>query len=133
MIVLDTHVLVWWVAGDANLSRKARSAIRAERRADDGQILVSAISAWEISVLIQKERLVLSMEVEDWLDTVAGVEAVQFVSVDRELAVQSTRLPGGFHADPADRIIVALARRHAAPLITADGKIRAYPHVRTVW
>lgn len=56
-----------------------------------------------------------------------------FVAVDNEIAVKSTELPGEFHKDPADRIIVATARKLAAPLITVDDKIRAYPHVRTIW
>lgn len=102
-------------------------------QAEDGRILVSSISAWEISLLIQKDRLALSMDIDDWLDTVAEIEAVQFAPVDRTIAVQSTRLPGEFHADPADRLIVALARHHSAPLVTADHKIRAYRHVKTLW
>jgi PIN domain nuclease of toxin-antitoxin system len=133
VIVLDTHALVWWASGDAQLSGPARRAIAAELKASDGRILVSSISAWEIALLIQKGRLVLSMNVDDWLQTVAEIDAIAFVSVDTDIALQSTRLPGKFHADPADRMIVALARHHAVPLLTADKKIRAYRHVKTVW
>lgn len=53
--------------------------------------------------------------------------------VDGEIAVKSVRLPGDFHKDPADRIIVATAHKHAAPLVSADEKIRSYPHVRAIW
>ncbi|RAP61719.1 twitching motility protein PilT [Achromobacter sp. HZ01] len=131
MIVLDTHVLIWWAAGDPQLSRAARDAIEAE--AQDGEILVSAISAWEVAMLAKAGRLALTMEAEAWLDTVAQVRAIRFVPVDVGISIQSVYLPGEFHKDPADRIIVATARRHSAPLISADMKIRGYPHVQTIW
>ncbi len=131
MIVLDTHVLIWWAAGDPQLSRAARDAIEAE--AQDGEILVSAISAWEVAMLAKAGRLALTMEAEAWLDTIAQVRAIRFVPVDVGISIQSVQLPGEFHKDPADRIIVATARRHSAPLISADMKIRGYPHVQTIW
>ena len=131
MIVLDTHALVWWVAGDSQLSRAAREAIEAE--AQDGEILVSAISAWEVAMLAKAGRLALTMDAGAWLDTVAEVPAIRFVPVDVRISVHSVDLPGEFHKDPADRIIVATARHHSVPLISADLKIRDYPHVQTIW
>ena len=132
MIVLDTHALIWWANDDKQLSPRARKAIENELKGD-AKVLVSAISAWEIAMLIARGRLALTMDVDEWLATVASIEGVAFVSVDTDLAVQSVRLPGAFHQDPADRMIVALARHHAAPLVTADEKIRGYKHVKTVW
>lgn len=132
MIVLDTHALVWWVSGDEQLSLSARKAIQAEL-SKDGQIMISAISAWEIAMLVAKGRLALTMDVDDWLETVASIEGVSFVPVATDVAVQSVRLPGDFHPDPADRMIVALARHHSVPLVTAAAKIRAYRHVKTIW
>jgi len=73
------------------------------------------------------------MATDDWLEAVEEIEGVRFVAVDAATAVESTRLPGGFHQDPADRMIVALARQFNAELITADEKIIRYRHVRTVW
>lgn len=131
MIVLDTHALVWWVDGESLLSKKARTTI--DRELDKGQIILSAISAWEIAMLVEKERLVLSMDVETWLATVAKIEVVRFMPVDSEIAINSVELPGKFHRDPADRIIVATARKLAVPLVTQDDKIRAYSHVKTIW
>lgn len=133
MIVLDTHVLVWWVNGDSGLSEIAKSAIEKETQDDDGLILISSISAWEIAMLVHKGRLTLTTNVDDWLTTVQEIEGVRFVPVDNEVAIQSTRLPGDFHPDPADRMIVALARHMSAPLVTADEKIRAYRHLKTIW
>ena len=133
MIVLDTHALVWWVNGDSELSASAKKAIAKEVDGENGLILVSCISSWEISLLIQKGRLTLATNVDDWLATVAEIDGVRFVPIDNDIAIQSTRLPGEFHLDPADRMIVALARHVSAPLVTADTKIRSYKHVRTIW
>lgn len=133
MIVLDTHVLVWWVNGDSQLSENARAAIEHEQTSENGLILISAISAWEIAMLIEKGRLALSMSVDDWLDVVAEIESVRFMPLGVAVGVQATRLPGDFHKDPADRMIVSLARHLNAPLVTADEKIRAYKHVRSIW
>jgi PIN domain nuclease of toxin-antitoxin system len=131
VIVLDTHALVWWVTADPTLSKKARAAI--DRELAGGEIIVSAISAWEIAMLVDREKLVLSMDVASWLATVSAIEAVRFIPIDPETAVKSVELPGEFHKDPADRMIVALARKFSVPLVTKDEKIRAYAHVKTIW
>lgn len=133
MIVLDTHALLWWASGDSQLSAKALSAITGVLEHPEGEILVSAISAWEIALLVDKGRLSLAMGLDDWLDAVQEIDGLRVVPLDAATAVESTRLPGNFHNDPADRMIVALARHFNAALVTADEKIRAYRHVRTVW
>ena len=132
MIVIDTHVLMWWVSGSDSLSDAAEKAIQ-DTLASDGEVIISSISAWEISMLIEKGRLVLSMDVENWLDEVSQIDGVRFMPVDNEIGVKSTMLPGEFHKDPADRMIVATARKLAVPLITADEKIIRYEHVKTIW
>jgi PIN domain nuclease of toxin-antitoxin system len=130
VLILDTHVLLWWVNGDAGqLSAPARAAIEAERAA--GEIGICAITAWEIAMLVKHGRLVLAMDVEAWLNLVASL--VSLLPVDRKIAVKSVDLPGDFHKDPADRMIVATARHFGAALVTADEKIRDYPHLKTVW
>jgi PIN domain nuclease of toxin-antitoxin system len=132
VIVLDTHALLWWASGDTKqLSTAAAQAIEAEL--NGGQIGVSSISAWELAMLVAKGRIALSMDIGEWLSVVSQIEVVRFMPVDNEIAVKSVELPGEFHKDPADRIIVATARKLAAPLVTADDKIRGYPHVRTIW
>lgn len=131
MIVLDTHVLIWWANGDARLSRAARKSIRSEQT--DGVLTVSVISAWEIALLVQKGKLALAMDVDAWLSAAMALPRLRMVPISQRVAVESTRLPGAFHADPVDRMIVALAREHDATLATADRRIRAYPHVRTIW
>ena len=132
MIVLDTHVLIWWASGEsAQLSSAAARAINTQM--DGGQLVISSISAWELAMLVNRGRLDLTMDIEEWLTVVGQIEAVRFVPVDNEIGLKSVELPGDFHKDPADRLIVATARKLAAPLVTADDKIRAYPHVQTIW
>jgi PIN domain nuclease of toxin-antitoxin system len=132
MLVIDTHVLLWWVSDDKSLSINAASAIK--NTLDSGsKVIISCISAWEISMLIEKERLVLTMDIESWFDQIAQIEGIRFVPIDNEIAIKSTMLPGEFHKDPADRMIVATARKLAIPLITADEKIINYEHVKTIW
>jgi PIN domain nuclease of toxin-antitoxin system len=132
MIVLDTHVLLWWVNGSDLLSSAAEKVIRKTLK-QGGEIIVSTISAWEISMLIDKGRLVLGMDVESWFDEVTQIDGVRFIPVDNEIAIKSTVLPGEFHKDPADRMIVATARMLAVALVTADQKITNYEHVKTIW
>ena len=131
MIVLDTHTLIWWVTNDAALSKKAKTAIERERAG--GEIIVSAISAWEIAMLVKRETIAFSMDVENCLATVQQIPGVRFAPVDVDVSLKSVQLPGEFHKDPADRLIVATARKFAAPLVTKDLKIRAYAHVKTIW
>jgi len=132
MILLDTHVLLWWVNGSDLLSEVAEKVIITTLKSGD-EMLVSTISAWEVAMLIEKQRLILSMDVESWFDEVAQIEGLRFIPVDNEIAIKSTVLPGVFHKDPADRMIVATARKLAIPLLTADQKIKDYEHVKTIW
>lgn len=99
----------------------------------EGELLISSMTAWEIAMLVDRGRLILSMDATAWLAAVEAIEAVRFVPTDNEIGVKSVELPGEFHRDPADRVIVATARKFGVPIVTADEKIRAYPHVRTIW
>jgi PIN domain nuclease of toxin-antitoxin system len=132
VIMLDTHVLVWWVTGDnVRLSAAAADAIAAESAA--ASIILSSITAWELAQLVYRGRLHLSTDLAAWLAIVETIPSVAFVSVDNEIGVKSVELPGEFHKDPADRIIVATARKFSVPLVTADERIRSYAGVRTIW
>ena len=75
MIALDTHTLIWWVNGDSQFSPKAKAAIEHEQQNEDGIILVSAISAWEIALLVGRDRLTLGMNLDDWLETVSEIRS----------------------------------------------------------
>ena len=133
MIVLDTHVLVWAVDGNARLGRAARAAIEETGRTD--RIGVSAITPWEIALLAERGRLRLGRDVGGWIDAALGLPGVHLMPIEPAIAIDSVRLPGSFQADPADRLIVATARHCAAPLLTADRAILDYAaggHVHVV-
>jgi PIN domain nuclease of toxin-antitoxin system len=83
-------------------------------------LLVSAISCWEVALLVQRGRLALS-------------PAVRLLPLEPAVAVAATRLQEPIHADPADRFLVAQARELAVPLLSADRKIRDYPHGQSLW
>ena len=131
MIVLDTHALIWWVTGNMLMSKKAKAAIEKEHQS--GEIFVSSITAWEIAMLVDRQRLALSSDLRSWFAVVSSIPSIKFINVDVDIALRSVALPGTFHKDPADRLIVATAQKLSAILITKDEKIRAYPHVKTVW
>lgn len=129
MILLDTHVWVWWVHGNARLPDDQRKMLDA--RTDEG-IGVSAISCWEVAKLVEHGRLSFPQDVAAWLDIALAYPGVRLVELAPRISVESTRLPQPFHKDPADQIIVATARIHDCQLVTADDKILKYSHVRTL-
>lgn len=131
MLVLDTQVWLWWLHDVSRLSKAAARAIeRAE--ATDG-MRVSVISVWEIAVKSALGKLELSMDMDEWFRLARSYPNLVVEPVSAQDAIASARLPGSFHKDPADRIIVAMARRHGVSLVTSDALMRAYPHVATIW
>ena len=123
-VVLDTHALVWLLQGSDRLGPGARALIEAAAKGDGA--FVAAITAWEIAMLVAKGRLALDREVGEWLDAALALPGLWLAPLDPQVAVDSTRLPGQPHGDPADRMIVATARRHTATLITDDAQVLAY-------
>ena len=71
------------------------------------------------------------VELDEWFGAALAYPGVVLLELTPEIAIESTRLPGGFHRDPSDQIIVATARVHQCPLVTSDEKIADYPHVQT--
>lgn len=131
MIVLDTHVWLWWISNPEKLSTAANQAIT--QAIADESICISVISTWEIALLVSKGRLTLSIDVRDWVRKTEGLPFVKFIPVDNTISLRSVSLPGSFHPDPADRIITATAMTMGIPLITCDHKILDYPHAQTIW
>ena len=129
MIVLDTHAWVWWTIDPDRLSGTQRRKIG---DSEDDRIGVSAISCWEVAKLCEYERLSLPVDLHEWFQLALRYPGVSLLELTPEVAVESTTLPGAFHRDPADQIIVATARVHNCPLVTSDDRIVGYPHVRTV-
>jgi PIN domain nuclease of toxin-antitoxin system len=127
VIVIDTHVWIWWVDDDPKWKPAVRELLDAEP-----DIRVSAIALLEIATAVSLGRLVLRPTAHQWLAVAQTVESVRIEPLTDVICLESVNLPGQFHRDPADRLIVALARVLDADLITADDKILRYPGVRTV-
>lgn len=131
MIVLDTHVWLWWLHDPAKLSPTAVKLIEQEQ--ETGALVLSSISIWEVAVKVQSGKLVIPMDILQWYELARSYPATVIEPLSPVDAIGSTQLPGDFHKDPADRMIISLARRLAVPLITCDRKILQYKYVQTVW
>lgn len=131
MIVLDTHVWLWWISNPERLSTAATNAI--DQAITENNIIISSISTREVALLVDEGRLKLSVDVRDWIRKTESLPFVRFIPVDNTISLRSVTLPGKFHSDPADRIITATAMTMGLPLVTKDEKLIAYPHVHTIW
>ena len=129
MIILDTHIWVWWVSQDPNLDSLQRAILQENEAAGLG---VSIICCWEVAKLVQYSRLQLRRPLEEWIDLALAHPGILLLDLTPRIVVESTQLPGSFHRDPADQILVATARVHDCPLLTADGRILNYPYVKTL-
>lgn len=130
-VVLDTCVWLWLCSEPQRLSRAAREAVKREQ--GRGGLVVSIFSAWEIAKLVQKGKLKFTIPCRDWIDAAVRTEGVTVHPLTPEICAESTELPGVFHGDPADQIIVATARILSSPVVTSDRKILDYAHVPTLW
>lgn len=130
MILLDTHVWWWSLTEPERLSETAVGLIR---RTKANQRAIASISIWEFAMMAAKNRIELKVPVTTWLFRAIHDTGLKVVELSPEIAVGSCRLPGDFHKDPADRIIVATARAHHFSLLTKDRKILDYPYVQAVW
>ena len=124
-LVLDTHIWVWLLNGDTSIQQSAlfSTIIEASRK---NRLHLSAISIWEVAMLEAKGRIAFSTDITSWSREAISAPGLQLVDLQPEISIDSTRLPGQFHGDPADRIIVATARFLKCSLITVDKKILAY-------
>ncbi len=129
MIVLDTHIWIWWVHGTPRLDKKQIEIITAH---ENDLIGISAISCWEVAKLVEYGRLTLPYPVLEWIELALSYPGVKLLPLTPQIVVESTQLPGVFHRDPADQIIVATARIFQCPLVTLDKKIIEYPYVDTI-
>ena len=128
MIILDTHIWIWWVNNSPRLTDQQRSHINQHQ--PDG-LGVSLISCWEVAKAVESGRLGLSLPVQDWLKAAIVYPGIQLLDLTIPIIVESTKLTG-FHRDPGDQLIVATSRILQSPLLTADGKILAYPNAITL-
>ena len=127
MILLDTHIWIWWVSQPGKLLAKHREVLE---RGQDRVFGVSIISCWEVAKLVQYGRLKLDRAVGLWIEDGLAEPGMELLHLSPRIVVESTQLPEPFHRDPADQLLVATARVLECPLMTEDSKIASYPHVR---
>ena len=130
MILLDTHVWWWSLTEPENLSKKAITFIK---QAKTDERFLSSISIWEFAMMVAKKRIELKISPTKWLSRAIDETGIIVIELSPDIATDSCSLPGEFHKDPADRIIVATARVHNLTLLTKDQKILDYPNVKSVW
>jgi len=122
--LMDTHVWIWLINGDKRMGRGP--LVRRLRGSSSSSFGVSVLSVWEVGMLEAKGRIELPMGCLEWVQRALEAPGIVLVPLTAEVAVASSRLPGAFHGDPVDRILVATARNLAVTLVTQDSQILAY-------
>ena len=121
LIVLDTHVWIWLVSGDEKL-KKSKCLSYIEDAGKSSNIKVSAISVWEVGMLESKGRIKFAVDCLDWVKKALSAPGVSLAPIVPEIAIESSRLPGKFHGDPADRIIVSPSSDESNRILSTTGK-----------
>lgn len=124
MILLDTHIWVRWIESDtdplpADVSRMIDHSDR---------VSVSAISCWEVSYLVKRNRLSLPLPIDEWLQAALDESGVESLPLTAKMASRAAML-SDIHRDPADRFIIATAVETGATLLTLDDAIKGYPEL----
>ena len=114
MILIDTHIWIWWASNSEQLSTRSRSILTRPGE----RFFLSAISCWEVAKLVEYHRLSLDRPVQEWIWAAMSFGNLEMLPLTPEILVGSTQLPEPFHRDPADQIIVATARQHQIQLQT---------------
>ncbi len=128
-LVIDTHIWIWLMEGDASLNKSALAEI--ETAAQRGQMLVPVICVWEVAMLARRGRIVLTEPVSRWVTNSLSAPGLSLAPLTPEIAIDSCHLPAPSDGvaelmDPADRVIVATARIENATLVTRDKRMVAY-------
>lgn len=128
MLLLDTHAVIWLATDLSQLTEKAKSAIRYHAT----ELHISAVTALEISLLIQRGKLDWGKNAHARFRQAVGHHRLTEIPVDSEVAWLSAQLPP-IHRDPFDRILIATAQKHKMTILTKDRTIPTYPKVKVVW
>ena len=131
MILLDTHVWIWWISNPELLSAEAGAMI--DKALVERKIHISAMSVWEIAMLAARKRLQLTMDVGDWVRASEAQPFIQFVPITNFIAWKAVYLPCKSLTDPVDRLVMATAHVLDLVLITKDKRIQKEGLVKTVW
>jgi PIN domain nuclease of toxin-antitoxin system len=127
-VLLDTHVVQWWSAEPDRLSESAARTV-----AEADRLVVAAITWFELAWLAAHERVVVTMPIRSWLESLST--EVQTIGVTPAIAHTAVTLPSSFPGDPADRLIYATAVELGCRLVTKDKRLLAHrnPQPIAVW
>jgi PIN domain nuclease of toxin-antitoxin system len=132
MIVLDTHVLVWRVAGETKkLSRKARQVL--QQHGKRSELIISSVTIFEIATLERRGRLRFNMSASEWLAHVRRLPEYRIEPLTDDIAERAGQFGEVFPGDPADRMIAATALLRGVPLVTHDEKLHGIEYLKTIW
>lgn len=129
MIMLDTHVFVWWIHKNKNLPVRHQNFIEENI---SGGLGVSIISFWEISKLVEKGRLHLPRELSEWIKNSLQYDGIKLLDLNIEIILKVNQISKEIHKDPADQLIIATSVVHNIPIVTLDKKILAYSNVQAI-
>ncbi|MEX2478022.1 MAG: type II toxin-antitoxin system VapC family toxin [Gracilimonas sp.] len=118
MILLDTHVWIWWLLGEGPLSDEERDTLTEHAR--KSEIAISAASIWEAEMLQRKGVIELEPDFKTWIELATQKGVCTVIPVNKEVILAQEKLPEQFPNDPADRLIVATALSNEYPLATKD-------------
>jgi PIN domain nuclease of toxin-antitoxin system len=127
-LLLDTHTWIWAQETPEKFGRRAAALVQDAANS----LFVSAMTAMEIARLVFLHRIQLAEPASAWVADSIRSLAAQSLDVTAHIAAEAYELPGKFHKDPADRVLVATARLHNLTLVTSDDLILRYPHVKTL-
>jgi PIN domain nuclease of toxin-antitoxin system len=127
--LLDTHIWLWMVDDPQRIPDHILPIVLG---AENYPFYLSAISVWEVAKKVSLGKLQMSVPVRDWMMKATRSPFIEIVPLSVEISLESTVLPGDFHRDPADQMIVATARNLDLVLLMADQKIIEYEHVKTL-
>ena len=128
MYLLDTHILLWLASNQEELSPDVIKIIKE----NPGNLFISSITAFEITIKTMKKRLELPLKPEEWIPEALKQHHIEEIPVDSSIAIQSVLLPK-IHNDPCDRIIIATAIINHMIIVTKDKIIPEYPNVEIRW
>lgn len=129
-ILLDTHIWIWYINGNSELNKTTRTTI--SKALHDHKAHLAAISLWEIGMLDKKKRIILEMPCLEWFNKSIEITHIHITPLTPSIAAESCHLPGKFHGDPADQLIVATARVEGLTIMTRDKKILDYSKSRFI-
>jgi PIN domain nuclease of toxin-antitoxin system len=125
-VLLDTHVVQWWSAEPDRLSSRASTLLN-----DATELVVAAITWYELAWLARHERIAVRIPIRSWLEQLAA--GMRTLTITPAIAETAVSLPDSFPGDPADRLIYATAVEHGLTLISKDDRLRRHSASVAVW